>query len=119
MMLWNGMQNDVRVFPEETVACTMLSESDEWLITTPKSLECLSFLDGTMSRKTLLSDPWITRTSSDDTNFIVKADGDLLEIGELRLNVKTDTTKLIGSEDEEKIQTGKPSQQAYEYNIRD
>ena len=119
MVLWDGVRDSIRMFPEETVACTRISENDEWIITTTEGLERMRFIDGTVSRATLLSEPWISRRSSKGTNVIVKASGDRLEIGQLRFNAESDEKASDDFKEEEIIQIRKPEESTYEYDIRD
>lgn len=111
LSLWNGPSNSMQALPEETLACTRLSNEDEWLITTPDSLDRILLLEDSIQETQLLSTPWVCRRASQDTMIVVKAYEGKLELGRLTFGV-TD----LPAEDIENTPEAEPE---YRYNIRE
>ena len=111
LSLWDGPSNSMQKFPEETLACTRLSNEDEWLITTPDSLDRILLLEDSIPETQMLSNPWVCRKASEDTMIVVKAYERTLELGRLTFGVAEAPASVI-----EKNREAEP---AYRYNIRD
>ena len=111
LSLWDGPSNSMQKFPEETLACTRLSNEDEWLITTPDSLDRILLLEDSIPQAEMLSTPWVCRRTSEETMIVVKAYERRLEIGRLSSGVVEPP-----SGDVENTRELEP---LYRYNIRD
>ena len=111
LSLWDGPKNSMQEFPEGALACTRLSNEDEWLITTPGSLDRILFLKDSITETQMLSSPWVCRRTSEETMIIVKAYERTLELGRLRSGV--------AEPPKEKIENTREAEPVYRYNIRD
>ena len=111
LSLWNGPSNSTRKFPEGTLACTRISDEDEWLITTPDSLDRILLLEDSIPEAMILSTPWVCRRASKKTMIVVKAYERTLELGRL--------TSGEGKPPTEDVEKTRETEPAYRYNIRD
>ena len=111
LSLWDGPSNSMQALPEETLACTRLSNDDEWLITTPDSLDRILLQEDSIPKNQLLSTPWVCRRASEDTMIIVKAYERTLEIGRLTIGVTVPPSEATVNPPE--------AEPEYQYNIRD
>jgi hypothetical protein len=111
LTLWNGERNSNRLFPENTLACIEQTEKDDWMITSPESLERIRFLEDTFQKTELLSGPWISRSSTGNTVIIVKATGLTFELGKMRFHSEEEPRTTLQLKNE--------IDPVYEYNIRD
>merc|ERR1711965_297523 len=98
-------------FPEGTLACTRLGNEDEWLITTPDSLNRILLLQDSITEARMLSAPWVCRRASEETMIVVKAYAGTLELGKLTSGAAEPAKEYFESTPE--------AEPEYRYNIRD
>ena len=111
LSLWDGRSNSMHEFPEGTLACTRLWNEDEWLITTPDSLNRILLLQDSITEARMLSAPWVCRRASEETMIVVKAYAGTLELGKLTSGAAEPAKEYFESTPE--------TEPEYRYNIRD